>query len=326
MTKRNLTIFIILMSAHILWTCSDPAEDDVTAPDAPTALSYDINQSGDGEIYLTWVAPEDNDVESFNLYRDADGSGNFTVVTTTAQTYYLDSSLDYDITYSYKVTATDDSGNESAFSNSVSLAPANRFSPATPTGLAIKAHNITAEFRTDVELTWEANSENDFADYLIYRGVNQPFFNIDDESLIAEVTDVYYYDTDVTADNTYYYVLKARDKGDKTSDPTQVVFDTPLLEPTLIAPISNNVAASTSPTFRWVNVNKAVKYKIILRTSALTGDIWEFELPAGSATEMTKTYPATLNPNQQYFWFVSAYSQAEGEINSYTSPNAFRTP
>ena len=329
MIKRYMSILLAITAGVLMWNCSDPAEDDVTAPAAPTALAYDINQSGDGQIYLTWEAPADDDLASYTIYRDANNSGSFTVVNTITETFYLDSDLDYAITYTYKVTASDGDGNESAFSNTVSLAPSNRFSPDTPLGLEIKAHNITAEYRTDVELTWQANTENDFADYMIYRGVNEPFFDIDDESLIATVTDVFYYDESVGADTTYYYVIIARDLGGKTSDPTQVVFDTPLLEPSLISPIGNNTATSINPTFRWMNVNKAVKYKIIVRTSALTGDIWEFELPASSETEMTTTYPGTataLTANTQYFWFVSAYSQSEGEINTYTAPDAFRTP
>lgn len=329
MIKRYLSTLLAITLGLFMWACSDPAEDDTTAPAAPTNLQYDINQSGDGQIYLTWEAPEDNDVETYSIYRDANSSRSFTLVNTISETFYLDSDLDYSITYTYKVTATDADANESAYSNTVSLAPSNRFSPATPTGLAIKAHNIPAEYRTDVELTWVANTENDFANYKIYRGVNEPFFEVNDETLVATVTDVFYYDENVGADTTYYYVVVAVDLGGKTSDPTLVVFDTPLLEPSLISPIGNNTAASVNPTFRWLNVNAAVKYKIIVRSSALTGDIWELVMPATSELEMTTTYPATATPlsaNTQYFWFISAYSQDTDEINSYTAADAFRTP
>lgn len=329
MIKRYLSIIIAITLALFVWSCSDPEEDDITPPAAPTNLNYDINLSGDGQIYLRWEAPADDDVATYSIYRDGSGSGNFTVLTNTTETFYLDSDLDYSITYTYKITALDGNDNESAFSNSISLAPSNRFSPGTPAELSIKAHNIPAEYRTDVELTWVANTENDFADYLIYRAVNEPFFEVNEQSLVAVTTDIFYIDENVGADTTYYYVILARDLGGKTSDPSQVVFDTPLLEPALISPIGNNVAASVNPTFRWLNVNAAVKYKIIVRTSAQTGDIWEYEMPASSELEMTTSYPGTataLAPNTQYFWFVSAYSQDLGEINSYTAPDAFRTP
>ena len=329
MIKRYLAILLAISLGLFMWACSDPEEDDVTAPAAPTNLSYDINESGDGQIYLTWVAPDDNDVATYSIYRDANSSGSFSLVNTISETFYLDSDLDYSITYTYKVTATDNDDNESAYSNSVSLAPSNRFSPDTPDGLAIKAHNIPAEYRTDVELTWLANTENDFANYKIYKGVNEPFFEVNEQTLVATVTDVFYYDENVGPDTTYYYVVIAVDLGGKTSDPTLVVFDTPLLEPALISPIGNAAAASINPTFRWLNVNAAMKYKIIVRSSMQTGDIWEFEMPASSELEMTTTYPVTapaLTTNTQYFWFISAFSQEAGEINSYTIPDAFRTP
>ena len=98
----------------------------------------------------------------------------------------------------------------------------------------------------------------------------------------------------------------------------------------MISPIENQTVPTTTPTFRWNNVNRAVKYKVIVRTSAQTGDIWEHEVNASSELEMTVTYPnnasTPLEGNTQYFWFVSAYSQGDGEINSYTTPDAFRTP
>lgn len=328
MIKRYLSILIAINLVLFMWSCSDP-EEDITAPGAPTNLSFDINLSGDGQIYLSWEAPADKDVANYAIYRDADNSGLFIHINTVPETSYLDSDLDYSITYTYKVSALDEDGNESDYSNTVSLAPSNRFSPATPQGLAIKAHNIPAEYRTDVELTWQANTENDFSNYLIYRGVNEPFFEVNEQTLIAAVTDVFYYDQNVGPDTTYYYVIIANDLGGKTSDPTQVVFDTPLLEPSLISPIGNSTADSINPTFRWLNVNAAVKYKIIVRSSAQTGDIWEFEMPASSELEMTTTYPSSataLNANTQYFWFISAFSQDTDEINSYTSPDAFRTP
>lgn len=328
-TMKRLLLPILLLSTILLfWGCSDPEEDDVTAPAAPTGLAYDINLSGDGQIYISWTAPEDNDVADYGIYRDS-GSGTFTLLNRVNETYYLDTDLDYAVTYGYKVTAFDDSENESAFSNSVSLAPSNRFSPATPIGLEIKAHNIPAEYRTDVELTWQANTENDFSHYKIYRAANEPFFTANESSYLDSVTDVFYYDESVDPDNTYYYAIIAYDLGGKASDPSSVVFDTPLLEPTLIDPVGNAVVTSLNPTFRWTNVNQAVKYKIIVRTSAQTGDIWDMELNATSESEMTVTYPTTaqaLSANTQYFWFISAYSQAEGEINSYTAPDAFRTP
>ncbi|MCF7824811.1 MAG: hypothetical protein K9N35_11645 [Candidatus Marinimicrobia bacterium] len=324
--KRILLPLIILMSlSFVFLSCESPEEDDVTPPAAPSNLNYDANQSGDGQIFISWTAPSDKDVETYHIYRS--NGGAFTEITSQAATSYLDQGLEYNIQYSYKVTAKDDSGNESAFSNTVSLTPVNLYSPATPTGLAIQAHNVPSAFTLDVELTWSANTEGDFAYYKVYRS-ETGVFAPDEETEVDSLTDVYYYDQNVVAGTTYYYKLIAYDLGGKASNPTLVYSDTPLEVPTLISPIGNAVASSTSPTFFWTHVDKAIKYKIIVRTSQLTGDLWEADAVA-TGSDMSISYPGTataLSVNTQYFWFISAYSQDGGEINTYTGVNAFRTP
>ena len=329
MLKKWFILGTLLSFSLVMFHCdSSTAEDDFTPPGAPANLTFDANLSGDGQIFLTWDAPEDDDVASYLVYRDA-GSGSFQEIAEVQTTNYLDSNLDYDVEYSYKITAKDDSDNESPFSNTVSLMPVNLLSPATPADLVIKAHNIPAEYRTNVELTWTANTENDFAYYRIYRSSAAALFVPDSTSEIDSLTEVFYYDEDVTPGTTYYYKIIAFDKGDKASDPTNVVSDTPLEAPTLLSPIGNNTIDSLLPTFRWSNVTHAVKYKLIVRTSALTGDIWESEVSATGDSEMTLTYPQSapaLNANASYFWFISGYSQDTDEINTYTAADAFRTP
>lgn len=327
MNRKYLPLVILISLSLFLFSCEDPEEDDVTPPAAPSNLSYDANQSGDGEIYISWEAPGDKDVETYHIYRAA-GTGSYTELTSVTSTNYLDQNLDYTVEYSYKVTAKDDSGNESPFSNAVSLTPVNLFSPATPSGLTIKAHNIPSAFTLNVELNWLQNIENDFSHYKIYRS-ETALFVPDASTELDSVTDIYYYDEAVVAGTTYYYKLIAYDRGGKASDPTNVVSDTPLPEPTLISPIDNTVASSTTPTFHWSNVDNAVKYKIIVRTSQLTGDIWEHIVTASTGSEMSVTYPSsatTLTAATQYFWFVSAYSQDTEDINTHTAVNAFRTP
>jgi len=325
MKRKSLPLIVLISFFLVIFSCESPEEDDVTPPAAPSNLSYDANQSGDGEIFISWIAPSDKDVASYHIYRSSGGA--FTEIVSQTGTSYLDQALDYTIQYSYKVTAKDDSDNESAFSNSVSLTPVNLYSPATPTGLTIEAHNVPSAFTLDVELTWAANTEGDFSHYKVFRS-EIGLFVPDDDSEVDSLTDVYYYDQNVVAGTTYYYKLIAYDLGGKASDPTNVVSDTPLEVPTLISPIGAAVASSTTPTFHWTHVDKAVKYKIIVRTSQVTGDLWEADA-AATGLDMSITYPGSataLTANTQYYWFISAYSQNAGDINTYTAVNAFRTP
>ncbi len=328
MAKRYLYILLAIMFGLFVWSCSDPAEDDITAPAAPTSLAYDANQSGDGQIYLTWDAPSDNDVSVYRVYRAA-GSGAFSEIIAVTETFYLDSNLDYTIEYSYKVTAEDDSGNESAFSNMQSLQPVNLYSPAPPANLEIKAHNIEADFEVNVELTWIANTENDFSYYKIYKSATTPLFVPDANSFLDSVTGIFYLDEDVIPGNTYHYKLVAYDLGDKGSDPTIVVSDTPLEVPTQTRPTHLEEGVALLPTFEWTNVNMAVKYKIVLRLSSQSDDIWESEMDATTENSMSITYPSTamtaLLANTRYFWFVAGYSQNTDEVNVYSETFSFRT-
>ncbi len=328
MAKRYLVLLLTLMMGLFMWSCTDPAADDTTAPAAPGSLAFDANLSGDGQIYISWLAPADKDVEAYNIYRDP-GSGSYTLLISTVETYYLDTDLDYSIEYGYKVTALDDSGNESPFSTEVRLMPINLLSPATPSGLTIKAHNIPDDFEVNVELTWNANTENDFSYYKIFRSATSPLFLPDAASYLDSVTGIFYIDEDVTPGNTYHYKLIAYDLGDKDSDPTIVVSDTPLEVPTLLSPIGDVQNTPLTPTFMWTNVNSAVKYKIIVRTSNNTGDIWDFDIAASTETTMSVTYPTNpttpLLGNTRYWWFIAGYSQTNGEINVYSDDNTFRT-
>jgi hypothetical protein len=108
-----------------------------------------------------------------------------------------------------------------------------------------------------------------------------------------------------------------------------VVSDTPLEIPELIRPINDDTATGLTPTFEWTNIGNAVKYKIVVRTSSQTGDIWEAEVEATSESTINIAYPNNglpLNANTRYFWFVAGYSQDIEEVNVYSEIETFRTP
>ena len=326
--KKQLLLLTIVSMALIFVGCSNPEADDITPPAAPATLVFDANLSGDGQVYISWEESAEKDVVVYKIYRDA-GSGQYTELNSVVDTYYLDVGLDYSVTYSYKVTAIDDSDNESPFSNVVSVMPLNLLSPGTPTGLAIQAHNIAADFEVNVELTWVANSETDFSHYKIFRSSTSPLFAADAASLLNSVNGIFYLDEDVTPGNTYHYKLIAYDLGAKASDPTIVVSDTPLEVPTQTRPTDTEEGLSLTPSFEWTNVTAAVKYKVVVRTSSQSGDIWEENIAATTANSMSVNYPTTattpLVANTRYFWFVAGYSQDNDEINVYSETFSFRT-
>ena len=328
MTQRYMVIVLTIAISLFTLSCSSP-DDDTTAPSIPSNFDYSGSLSGDGGVYLTWSENSEDDLAGYRVYRSFDNA-DFSYLATTQDDFYLDSGLDYNTAYSYKITAIDDEDNESGFTSEVTVIPINLNPPATPTNFEIKAHNLPTEYQVNVELTWTHNTEADFSHYKLYRSSLSDLFATNDESFLDSTTENNYIDEDVTPGTTYHYKLIAYDYGYVLEAPAAgPVSDTPLEEPSLIAPIDGNTVAGLNPTFFWNNVDQAVKYKIIVRTSSQTGDIWEETVDANDELQMSITYPGSataLEANTLYYWFISGYSQDSDEINVFTAVTGFRTP
>jgi len=102
-------------------TVSGAPASDTTAPAAPTGLTA---TGGAGSVSLDWVNSSEPDLAGYRVYRrNADGSWPTTPLTTTTVSNYTNSGLTNGTSYTYRVTAVDGSGNESAPSASVSATP-----------------------------------------------------------------------------------------------------------------------------------------------------------------------------------------------------------
>lgn len=87
---------------------------------------------------LTWTPNTEPDLSHYNVYR-ATASTSFTLVNAAplVEPVYLDSGLAPATTYTWRVTAVDDSGNESAPSESVSTRTLPRVERPWPGGVVI---------------------------------------------------------------------------------------------------------------------------------------------------------------------------------------------
>ncbi len=98
-------------------TVSPPSED-LTPPAAPVNLSVSYE---DGEVTVAWRENSEVDFESYQIYRGLDGD-EYTLVSSADNARFVDSVDDAGLfEYFYRVSAVDDSGNESAYSASASV-------------------------------------------------------------------------------------------------------------------------------------------------------------------------------------------------------------
>lgn len=100
-------------------------EEDTTPPPPPSNLTA---TSSSGTVALQWVSSAGDDVAGYNVYRSVDGSagpGNGAPVngSLVADTTFADTGLDNGTVYTYRVTAVDDSDNESTGSGTFAIAP-----------------------------------------------------------------------------------------------------------------------------------------------------------------------------------------------------------
>jgi hypothetical protein len=104
---------------------------DTAPPQAPSGLAGSAQSST--RVLLTWSPNAEPDLATYTVYRTLESGGLYEVVATgLTNPEYVDSGIPDGIANAwYRVTATDQSGNESAYSGAVSVALASSSAPAT---------------------------------------------------------------------------------------------------------------------------------------------------------------------------------------------------
>lgn len=100
--------------------------EDTTPPSTPAGID---GTSGDGEVELIWNANGEDDLDGYNLYRDTESFSGISDMdpvnggSLLSGTGYTDTGLESGTTYYYRLTAVDDSENESNPSSEVAITP-----------------------------------------------------------------------------------------------------------------------------------------------------------------------------------------------------------
>jgi Fibronectin type III domain len=186
---------------------SGPPPTPPTAPSGLTATA--INNS---QINLAWTDNSNNE-SNFVVKRSNTSGGPYTNIATLGAnvTSYSNTGLAGNTTYYYVVEATGSGGN-SGNSNQASATTLNN-PPAAPSGLGASSPNTT-----QINLTWADNS-SDETNFVVARSSTSGGPYTDIATLGANVTS--YSNTGLTANTTYYYVVRATNAAGASANSNQ---------------------------------------------------------------------------------------------------------
>jgi hypothetical protein len=201
-----------------------PNPFSVAAPTSLVLLSDQttISQQADGTIVprikVSWTAPSDEFVQSGGAIRieykptaASDWIPWNIVRGTVAEEFISDvvSGVGYDV----RIRGESGVRVTSAWVQGSVTAATKTGAPATPSGLTATG---TLE---SITLSWSANTETDFREYLIFRNTSDSIPG----SPFARALTTEFVDTDVAASTTYYYWLKAQNRSGVSSAETPSV-------------------------------------------------------------------------------------------------------
>lgn len=280
---------------------------DTTAPAAPTGLAA---AAGDNRVDLTWNANGESDLDGYHVYSVA--GGTYTQLTTApiSATSYADTGLSAGVSYSYAVSAVDNSGNESPTSAVVSATPTQPSGgpPAAPSGIAADAQP------GQIIVTWDAGSEPDISNYEVWRAEPGTGW-----TLVAEPTSNSYSDTDVIAGNYYYYLLRAVSPGGtsnwSSSALAQAVAGQPILEKVLL--VNAHYAGYTTYLSAYTDALDAMAAPYDIWTLSTDGDpsvsdLSGYRLVIWSIGYYYSSYDNQLNADQRAA--VEGYLDNDGSL------------
>ncbi len=299
---------------------NSPIADDGIPPNPPVGLS--VWRASDGQIGIEWFKNNESGTDGYNIYRSIGDTSDFKFLEFTRDIYYIDSKLDYDSTYFYKVKTIDIFNYESVFSLTVSATPKNNFYPSTPFDIRINARNWNDSLH--IYLNWFPTGDTDIDFYEVYRDTN-PEVEIDSQFFHGTTNHLNFSDAgNVKILTQYYYRIVAVDQGGLKSDPTRVVTDIIFNKPVVISPADGSEISSISG-FEIKLVSKPAEYRIVLQKNKYFDIIKEIDFYTEEIdiNKLIALQNISLEPYREYYWRIITYSDFSSEPNSFTDLNKF---
>ena len=180
---------------------------DVTAPDAPTIVSGQVNEL---KITIQWTQNSEPDFVGYKVYYGTtSGSYPNKVLVGNSQTFTTPD-LSEGVIYFFAVSALDTAGNESSLSSEYNIyIPV---SDTTPPAVPVIVSNQVVQSK--VMLTWQGGNESDLAGYRVHYGKRSG----DYENNINVGTVNIYQTPELEQGETYYFAVSAYDTASNFSD------------------------------------------------------------------------------------------------------------
>jgi fibronectin type 3 domain-containing protein len=176
-----------------------PTPSDVRATTHPKGIS------------VTWKSPPRADVQ-FRILRRGEDEKQAATIATVSGAEYIDAAVALGKRYEYTVQSVLGTA-ESELSTAATVAAADAFPPAVPTGLTALAS------LNSIELGWERNGESDLSHYRVYRAeADGPLAPIADK-----VEAPAFSDKQVSSGKLYRYAVAAVDKAGNEGAQTPAV-------------------------------------------------------------------------------------------------------
>ncbi len=196
---------------------------DDAPPAAPTGL---VATAGDGIVYLDWNDNTEPDLREYRIYISQVSGGPYDEVDSDDPSEFPVGGLTNGITYYFVVTAIDDGGWESPYSNQASAYPHDSGPPAAPSNL------VGFPLDGAAFIDWDPNTEPDLREYVLFESLTSggPYDEVDSD----DVTEWFFYN--LTNGTTYYYVVAAVDTSNNMSGYSNEVAVTPISNAPPITP------------------------------------------------------------------------------------------
>jgi fibronectin type 3 domain-containing protein len=265
-------------------------EDDGAGPAVPSSLNI---TAANGVANLTWAANAESNLQGYFVYQNGVRLFN----TPLSGTSYTVGSLTNGTSYSFQISAVDNTGKESELSTAVSVTPVNTNPPSTPIGLTGVAGDGT------VSLSWTANQENDLSGYYVY----QNGVKLNTTPITVNSFNV----TGLTNGVTYSYQVSAANTWGFESTQSSVVNATPISP---LPPAPSGLSATTGNqqiSLMWNTVSGATGYNV-KRSTTSQGT---YSVVASNVYEPYYT-DTTVTNGTTYYYVVTATNASGDSANS----------